>query len=146
MRYVIKDANNYKIPLEKEIDYITNYVELQKARLGNTADVSFQCSSGSNDKEITPLILITYIENAFKYGVNPDVEHCIVEIKVEITDTGIRLSTFNRKVQNNTRADSTGIGMQNTKERLQHLYPKKYVLDINEDKETYSLTLSLELI
>src|SRR4051812_10745228 len=55
MRYVIKDANDYKIPLYKEIEYIENYVELQKARLGNTADIRFRCWSDPGNKEITPL-------------------------------------------------------------------------------------------
>lgn len=146
MRYVIKDANDYKIPLEKEIDYITNYVELQKARLGNTVDVRFGYVCEAGNKEITPLILITYIENAFKYSVNPDVDNCIVEITLQVTETGVQLNTFNKKVQSNAKANSTGVGMQNTRERLQHLYPNKHVLDINEDKETYALTLSLELI
>lgn len=146
MRYVIKDANDYKIPLDKEIDYIVNYIELQKARLGNTADVRFKYSGEPENKEITPLVLITYIENAFKYGVNPDVDNCIIKIKLQVTETGVRLHTFNRKVQLWARADSTGIGLQNTGKRLHHLYPDKHVLDINENKETYSVTLSLELI
>ncbi len=146
MRYVIKDANNYKIPLEKEIDYITNYVELQKARLGNTADISFDCSCDAGNKQITPLILITYIENAFKYGVNPDVNNCFIKIRLQVTETGIRLNAFNRIVQSNAQANSTGIIMQNTWQQLQHLYPDKYELDINEDKETYAITLLLQLI
>lgn len=62
MRYVIKDAHDYKIPLRKEIDYIGNYIELQKARLGNTTYVRFDCSGDPASKEIAPLILITYIE------------------------------------------------------------------------------------
>lgn len=145
MRYVIKDANDYKIPLHKEIEYIENYIELQKARLGNTADVRFKCWCDAGDKEITPLILITYIENAFNYGVNPDVDNCIVDIELEVTEIGIRLKTFNKKVQSNARANSTGIGMRNTSERLQLLYPNKHVVDITENEETYSLTLLLIL-
>lgn len=146
MRYVIKDANDYKIPLQKEIDYIGNYIELQKARLGNTTYVRFECSGEPGNKEITPLILITYIENAFKYGVNPDVDDCIVEITLQITDTGIRLYVFNKKVQGSSGTNSTGIGMENTRERLKHLYPERHNLQISENKETYSVTLSLQLI
>lgn len=145
MRYVIKDANDYKIPLQKEIDYIGNYIELQKARLGNTTYVRFECSGEPGNKEITPLILITYIENAFKYGINPDVDDCIVEITLQITDTGIRLYVFNKKVQSSSGSHSTGIGMSNTSERLKHLYPEKHNLQISENKETYSVTLSLQL-
>ncbi len=146
MRYVIKDANDYKIPLHKEIDYIINYIELQRARLGDTTQVRFECSGKPGSKEITPLILITYIENAFKYGVNPDVEDCVIEINLQVTDTGMRLYTFNKKVQTLTPANSTGIGLKNTGERLAHLYPDKHSLQINENIETYSVILTLELV
>jgi len=66
MRYVIKDANDYKISLQKELDYISNYIELQKSRLGDTARIHYECIGSPNGNEIAPLILITYIENAFR--------------------------------------------------------------------------------
>ncbi|OQP63785.1 hypothetical protein A3860_22870 [Niastella vici] len=146
MRYVIKDANNYKIPLQKEIEYISNYIELQKARLGKTTDVQFECSGDAGNKEIAPLILITWIENAFKYGINPNIDDCIVEITLQVTDTGLRLYVFNKKVQHSLNTESTGIGISNTGERLKHLYPDKHVLQISENKETYSIMLSLQLV
>jgi hypothetical protein len=146
MRYVIKDAHNYTIPLQKETEYIGNYIELQKARLGKTTYVRYECSGEPGNKAIAPLILITYIENAFKYGISPDAEDCRVEITLQITDTGIRLHTFNKKVQRSPHLESTGIGMSNTRDRLKHLYPNKHSLQISENKETYSVTLSLELV
>lgn len=146
MRYVIKDAHHYKIPLQKEIDYIGNYIELQKARLGKTTYVRFECSGEPGNKEIAPLLLITYIENAFKYGISPDADDCRIEITLQITDTGLRLHTFNKKVQQSQHLESTGIGMSNTKDRLMHLYPNKHNLQISEHKETYSVILSLELV
>ncbi|KAI9463098.1 histidine kinase-domain-containing protein [Russula earlei] len=109
MRYVIKDANDYTISLQKEIEYITNYVELQKARLHDTAHIRFDCSGEPGNKQVAPLILITYIENAFKYGINPDVDDCIVEITLQVTDTGILLHTFNKKVPISSLANTTGI-------------------------------------
>ncbi|MFT4094279.1 MAG: sensor histidine kinase [Niabella sp.] len=145
MRYVIKEANDHTIPLQKEIDYIANYIELQKARLGNTAAVLFDVYGVTGNKRITPLILITYIENAFKYGVNPDVEGCIVKVKLQITETGIMLYTFNKKMPHFHNIESTGIGMKNTSERLKHLYPAKHHLEIAEDPETYSVQLLIEL-
>lgn len=146
MRYVIKDAHDYKIPLQKELDYIRNYIELQKARLGNTTEVRFECSGEPGGKEIAPLILITYIENAFKYGINPDVDDCMVEVNLQVTAAGIRLYVFNKRVQQSPDAGSTGIGMGNTGERLKLLYPGKHVLEISENKETYSVTLTLQLV
>ncbi|MFT4203807.1 MAG: sensor histidine kinase [Chitinophagaceae bacterium] len=146
MRYVTKDVNENNIPLQKEIDYVTNYIELQKARLGSTAQVYYDVAGFAGNKQITPLILITYIENAFKYGVNPNVTDCIVSIQIYMTDTGITLYTYNKKVPNLNQMESTGIGMRNTGERLKHLYPKKHSLEIVDNENDYSLTLSITLI
>jgi hypothetical protein len=146
MRYVIKDANDYKIPLKNEIEYLTNYIELQKARLGETGKVQFNCSGRAGAATIAPLILITYIENAFKYGINPDVEDGVVDIAVQITDDAVQLYVFNKKVPRSAAFLSTGIGLSNTAERLKHLYPGKHQLQITENKETYSVTLTIKLV
>jgi hypothetical protein len=146
MRYVIKDANDYKIPLSRELEYIGNYMELQKARVGNTTRVEYQCTGDPGNKEIAPLILITYIENAFKYGVNPDQEDCIVEVKISVTETGLRMSAHNKKVPVAKTFESTGIGISNTGQRLQLLYPGKHSIGINEDDQTYFIQLTLELV
>jgi len=146
MRYVIKDANDYKIPLHKEIEYIRNYIELQKARLGDTTRIRFEFSGETDNKEITPLLLITYIENAFKYGVNPDEEDCLVEVKIQVTDKQLTMVVFNKKMPLAEKIDSTGIGIANTAERLHLLYPGKHKIEIKENDRTYLVTLSLELI
>jgi LytS/YehU family sensor histidine kinase len=145
MRYVIKDANDNRITLQKEIDYISNYIELQKARLGNTAALYFEVTGTCNSKEIAPLILITYIENAFKYGVNPDADESVVEVKIEITDTGLSLFVFNKIVPIAESIESTGIGITNTAERLKLLYPGRHSIDTKETMTTYSVTLLLKL-
>jgi len=146
MRYVIKDANDYTIPLKKEIEYVRNYIELQKARLGNTAVIDFETTGEPGNKEIAPLILITYIENAFKYGINPDAGNCIIRVKIQMQDEGIKLTVFNKKVLRAAHLESTGIGMKNTAERLRHLYPEKHILLVNDNQENYSVTLSIKLV
>ena len=145
MRYVISDADNNRIALQKEIDYINNYIELQKERLGNTAIIRFESSGETGGKEIAPLILITYIENAFKYGVNPDADESLVEVTIHITGSTLNLFVFNNKVPLPKHIESTGIGISNTAERLNLLYPDKYNLLIKEDKVTYSVNLSITL-
>lgn len=146
MRYIIRDAGQYKIPLKEEVEYIRNYIELQKARVGNTAEIRFSFSGEPGVLEIAPLILITYIENAFKYGVNPDVDECVVNVKIQMTDGGLSLFAYNKKVPLADKIDSTGIGISNTAERLKHLYAGKHSLTINENKETYSVHLSIALV
>ena len=146
MRYVIKEATDDKIPLYKELEYIGNYIDLQRARLGDTTRILSRQKGDPEGKEITPLLLITYIENAFKYGVNPDVADCFVEIDIRIEETTLAMSVINKKVPHARNIDSTGIGIANTAERLQLLYPGKHHVDIKEDDKTYSITLSLELL
>lgn len=146
MRYVIKDANDYKIPLTNELAYLTNYIELQKARLDETTNIQFNCSGNAGTKTIAPLILITYIENAFKHGINPDTEDCVLNIDLQISEDNLELRVFNKKVAHATLFLSTGIGLTNTSERLKHLYPNKHHLQIVEDKESYLVTLIIKLV
>jgi hypothetical protein len=145
MRYAIQDNHAARIPLEQEIDYIRNYIWLQKSRIGGTASIVFECDGDPGQNEIAPLILITYIENAFKHGINPDVDNCVVEIKLQMTSSSIRLHTFNRKILFAPGIASSGMGMSNTLSRIKQLYPGKYNLHIDEDDATYSVTLLLEL-
>ncbi len=146
MRYAINDAAGARIPLQKEIDYIRNYIELQKSRLGHTATVYYDCIGEAGDKEIAPLILITYIENVFKHGVSPDVDGCRVEITIQITGTGIRLHTLNKRIPHPPYSAPGSIGMSNTLARIKHLYPGKHDLQIGNTNGMYSVTLLLELV
>ena len=70
MRYVITDASHKFVPLEKEINYISNYIELQKLRIDSSIKLMYTVTGDISDKKIAPLVLISFIENAFKYGVN----------------------------------------------------------------------------
>lgn len=147
LRYTIKEANDTRISLQKELDYLDNYIELQRSRLGNTASIIFNCTGNTNNKQIAPLILVTYIENAIKYGINPDVDNSVVEINIQITNSNLAMYVFNKKVAvaSNT-IHSTGIGIRNTEERLQLIYPNKHNVSIQENEATYTVNLSIELV
>lgn len=146
MRYVIKDAQENKILLQKELDYIHNYIELQKARLGNTTTINFSSSGFAEHKKIVPLLLISFIENAFKYGVNPDAEECIVNLSIQITHEGLYMNVYNKKVPFINNIVSTGIGLNNTIERLQKLYPNKHKINIINTETDYTTTLEIILV
>lgn len=146
MRYVIKDASQSTISLVKELEYLDNYIELQKARIGHTTIVNYQKSGSIDNLFIAPLILITFIENAFKYGVNPEEDSRKIDINIEITNKGINMVVFNQKATQLMKIESTGIGLSNTSERLNLLYPNKHKLEIIEDDISYLLKLSLDLI
>jgi len=144
MRYVIKDAHDNRLPLQKELDYLTNYIELQQARLGDTTMVDFTKSGNPEALTIAPLILVSFVENAFKYGVNPE-ERSEIGIRIAIAGSDLQLEVTNRKVSAPNRDQSTGIGLENTQNRLKLLYPKKHQLVITEDAERYSIHLSMDL-
>ncbi|OMP79720.1 hypothetical protein BW716_08355 [[Flexibacter] sp. ATCC 35208] len=143
MRYVLRDANQHKVPLEREIKYITSYISLQQARLGNTAPIHSQVQVGTNDLQIAPLILISFIENAFKHGVNPDAPSDI-NIIIQLSAQQLVLHVTNRKVSKR-QVDGEGIGMENTIKRLQLLYPSRHQLNITENEEEFSVQLSMDL-
>ena len=145
MRYMIKDADGERISLQKELDYLTNYVELQKARVRNTATILFDIKGRTDGLEIAPLILITFVENAFKYGINPEMESKI-SIVIDVLDDQLTLTVSNRKVLISNLDLSTGIGLHNTKNRLELIYYNEHRLDITEDKEHYNVNLSIHLI
>jgi len=145
MRYMIKEAHGDRISLQKELDYLTNYVELQKARLRETAAVSLSIKGQAGRLEIAPLILITFVENAFKYGINPDMESKIT-IAIEIREDMLYLSVFNTKVLISSMDLSTGIGLANTRSRLEKIYFMEHGLEITDEKDHYSIFLSIHLI
>lgn len=142
MRYIMNNAHTNAIGLEKEIHYIDNYISLQRSRLGDTAKIEYVCTGTPYAKQITPLILISFIENAFKHGVNPD-ENSEIHISIDIVGSTLTLFVANRKVH--SVHHEGGIGLVNTRERLEMLYSGRHTLDIREDDEHYSVTLTLEL-
>ncbi|AWI25114.1 sensor histidine kinase [Flavobacterium pallidum] len=141
MRYIMNNANDNMIDLSKEIEYISNYISLQKSRLEETAQINYMVNGNMIGKKITPLILISFIENAFKHGVNPE-ENSEIDILIEVTGQELKLLVYNRKVHS-VQAES-GMGMRNTIERLGHLYPDHKLEIANLDK-SYSVKLTMEL-
>lgn len=142
MRYIISNANDDVIALDKEINYINNFVELQKTRLGNTVIINYKVEGNQYGKCITPLILISFIENAFKHGVNPN-QDSEIKIQINIEEENLYLFVSNNKVKSNL--SESGIGLQNTIERLSHLYPNTHELTIDDNPETYTVTLKIKV-
>lgn len=149
MRYVLNDSNANFVVLEKELNYISNYIELQRMRLTSNVKLTYVCEGSVIDKKIAPLVLIPFIENAFKHGTNvissPEIQilihkeqnSLVVEVK----------NKFIKSIQNNTQSDKNhGIGLVNVKRRLEMLYPANHVLDINAEDGWYSVYLSLEIL
>lgn len=142
MRYIITNANDEVLDLSKEINYINNFISLQKTRLGNTVSVDYKVNGNPFGKAITPLILISFIENAFKHGVNPD-QTSEICIYIDIHEKELTLMVSNKKTF--SIQSETGIGLQNTIERLSFLYPDKHQLKIEDSHDKYIVNLTIEV-
>lgn len=145
LRYITNEAHKNFIPINKELGYISSYVGLQKLRFENTVNVEFFVEGSTDELEIAPLLLSTFVENAFKYGVNPE-KKSVIKISVFVSESEICLTVFNNKViDQKTQITEGGIGLENVKKRLDLLYPKQHELAINEEKESYSILLKIKL-
>jgi hypothetical protein len=145
MRYTMRKTNQDFVPLEEEILYVDNYIKLQQVRLDKSVKVDYVCDIGFSALLITPMIIIPFIENAFKYGVNSE-EKSNISIHLKLEGTEFNLRVVNTKVyaQHDT-VESNGLGIENTKNRLKHLYPGKHLLTIAETEKEYSVYLYISL-
>jgi sensor histidine kinase YesM len=145
MRYVISEASNDFVPLEKEINYISDYIELQRIRFGETVKIDFNPGGLTSGPQIAPLILIPFIENAFKFGVNPE-EDSFIGININLSGQELHMKVFNNKVTDRPKTEPAGgLGISNARHRLDLLYPEKYQLLIEDKKNEYMVDLYIIL-
>jgi len=145
MRYVISDASSDFVSLEKEISYISDYIELQRIRFGDTVKIDYNPCQTDEGQMIAPLILIPFIENAFKFGVNPT-ENSYISIDISLSESELHMQVFNYKVNGRDESEKTGgLGIINTRQRLALLYPEKHRLSIGESSSEYRVNLFIIL-
>jgi len=143
MRYMLQESNEVKVELSQELRYLNNYIELQKLRFKNEAYVNLSIAGEGTHQYIAPLILIAFVENAFKHGLATEADNPI-KIVVVITNGHLQFDIWNKKSTQN-KDTTSGIGLNNVKRRLDLLYPGKYKLNIENTKNFYSSELSLDL-
>lgn len=142
MRYVTDDVHEQRVPLQSEIDCINNYISLQKLRLGENFPVQFSVKGNTDTKNIPPLTLMTFVENAFKHGVSNHEKSNII-IKIITDEKAIHFFGQNTIFAKPVNAERTGIGIENTRKRLQALYPGKHLLKIEKNEKLYIAELIL---
>ncbi len=141
LKHVLYESNSHKIALQKELDYIDNYIAFQKIRTENIKEIEYITEIEHCDYEIAPLLLINIIENAFKYSAT----NSKIRIAIIVKDAVLECRCENTIKPVKTEEHTTKIGMQNLKKRLNLLYKNKYELTI-DNKKTYRVQLKLELI
>lgn len=145
MRYMYNDSESSKILLSDELEFLENYIELQKIRFGERVTVKNSWKNNDNNTlKIEPLLLISFIENAFKYGISSEEN---LEIKIECTtfDNQLHLYVENFVKKDSLNEKSTKIGLKNTIKRLNLLYPNKHQLKIEEYNDIFTVNLTIEL-
>lgn len=143
MRYMIYESNDSWVSLEKEVQYVKSYVELQKLRFKDGAAVEFTINGQVDGQKIVPLILISFVENAFKHGVANDMADPI-RIDIIANQKIMHFSITNKKNANNKDAIG-GVGLNNVERRLQLLYPDRYKLNVVNTPTHYTVELILDL-
>lgn len=143
MRYVTDEVSTDFVALQNEVDCISDYIELQRLRMNDSTPVNFTVRGDMQHKTIPPLILMTFIENIFKYGISKQ-EPSIIDINIDVSESAISFFCQNRIFIRNTDTQRMGIGIKNTKQRLEHLYHGRHLLYITNDDEFYTVQLVLQ--
>jgi two-component system, LytTR family, sensor kinase len=144
LRYQLYECNGNEIPIEKEISYLKNYVELQRMRKDENYNISFIADENLKGFTVSPLLLIPFVENAFKY-----VSHYPYKNQVRIAigkhKDNFEFSVFNTKETKATMNGHAGIGLKNVKRRLELLYKDRHKLIIDNGVDSYEVNLSLRI-
>ena len=147
LRYSLYETQEKLVPLENEIKYLENYISLEKIRLEDKTAIKFTKSGNFIDKKIAPMLLIVYVENAFKHL---DLTNQNSKVVIEITLKDKKLifnceNTFDIHVNNNLEKGKSGIGLQNAEKRLGLIYPNMHQLKMERIKNNYNVNLTLDL-
>jgi two-component system, LytTR family, sensor kinase len=143
LRYVLYDSSTERIELSRDIAYISNFIHLQRLRLAQKVKINYEVRGNTEALFIAPLLLISFIENAFKHGVSY-IYPSTISVEIIVFDETLTLVASNTVFENN-KFDTGGIGMKNAKRRLDLLYPGKYLLDIVRNNRLYVVNLKINL-
>lgn len=149
--YILQECQKDKVSLTGEIEFLKNYINLEQLRnKQEQVDIQLQVTGDPEGKEIAPLLLVNFIENAFKHGVKAGVDHAFVRINLLIMDQKLSLDMINSKPaklqgQENAVRNDGGIGVRNVERRLALLYPDRHKLRISQSVKDYSVYLTIDL-
>ncbi len=148
MRYMLYECNEPLVQLKKEVQYIANYLELEKLRQGQNIDIKFNVEGNISNQKIAPMLFMSFIENCFKHGLGNHISPGFVHISLIIKGDEMEAVIKNSKPQSMPKPlhpRSGGIGLANVKRRLNLLYSGRYSLDIEDAPNTYTVDLKVSL-
>jgi sensor histidine kinase YesM len=146
MRYTLENTEREFVSLEKEYVFIKNYMDLEKNRLSQPENVSLTKKGDFGNARLAPLILITFVENCFKHGTHKNATNLKIDVFMELKNKELIFFCENNKVdQKEDPRVVSGTGLENTRKRLDLLYPGKYNLTMDNTKEKFTVSLMIQL-
>jgi LytS/YehU family sensor histidine kinase len=132
------------VPLQSEVDCISDYIALQQLRLSKKVNIDFSVHGDTTAKQITPLVLIPFVENVFKYGISSHEESKIL-IRIHAEEKEIRFFCQNKIFPRHNKVERTGIGIENTEKRLELVYDGQQTLNVSRDNGLFTVQLAINL-
>ena len=145
LRYQLYEANGDKIPIEKEIAYLGAYADLQKLRKDENYSIEFNCGPEVKGFSIEPLLLIPFVENAFKHISHKSNQANFVRVDMIRRNSLFEFTVENSKESGTSTDQYGGIGLNNVKRRLELLYPGKHELEISDKYGVYKVIFKLKI-
>jgi sensor histidine kinase YesM len=145
-RYIYNNANQDSVAVDDEAHYLQQYIDLQRNRLNECTKVNFNYNNDDKHPGLTiaPMLLITFVENALKYGVSTSIDTTI-DIGMQVADGVLTFATSNPIRIKPKDENHVGIGIENSRKRLDLIYGSDYSLDINDKDNQFDLTLTINL-
>ncbi len=141
LKYTYYHVNTDKIAIKTEIDYIQNYIELQRLRLNQHTDIRYRFEMDDDTVQVPPMLFISFVENAFKYGTSSTTD-CRIDISISVTDRELTFLCTN-DIMRQEKKEEISVGLENTRARLDLMYPDRYVLDISDRDNRFSINLKI---
>jgi LytS/YehU family sensor histidine kinase len=149
MRYMLYEAREKWVPLEKEVQYLNDFIKLQEIRLEDRGDVAFNVEGSLENRLIAPLLLVAFVENSFKHGMAVHGEKVYIRIDVAVEGNTLYFKTVNSSKSKNRSPEQLdeerGIGLKNVKKRLELLYPDRHTLNFEQDTDRFYVSLKIDL-
>lgn len=145
LHFVLYDCTHEAYPLQKELDFINNYIELEKLRYGERLEIQKEEDLQNGNTEIAPLLLFPFVENSFKHGASKKKDQVWIKISVRADPQGLRFEVENNKFAEppGNPKSAGGLGLANVQKRLEILYPQRHTLDIRSDDSTFYVRLQI---
>lgn len=147
MRYFLYESKDNFVPLEKELAVADNYIALQKIRSGEQLNVQINKDGEVSEQKIAPLLLITFLENAFKHGAKGSSQNTFIRIDIKVEKNRLSFVVENNKgiIDEVKTGEHNGLGLENVKRQLELLYPGKHLLNIKDQPDRFTVEMQLSL-